>query len=304
MNKNKLRDFFSIPLSGLLYVISLLPLFVLYQISGLIYFLLYRIFRYRIQIVRRNLQNSFPSASCSERKQIEKQFYRHFADVMVEVIKLRTLSFSQLKKRCRYSEASVQLLDRFYREGKSVMVALAHTANWEWAGASFPLFNQHQVLTAYRPLRNKTFDKSTLRMRKRTGNFLEPMRNIPRAMFQYRDRVMATALIADQTPRPENAFWIEFLNQQTPFYKGTEVLSQKFNLPLIWGCVRRIKRGYYQIELELITEHPRDFKEPGALTRKHAAYLERDLQHQPAYWLWTHRRWKHNMYAGGENSDK
>ncbi|TVQ12522.1 MAG: lipid A biosynthesis acyltransferase [Bacteroidetes bacterium] len=293
MNKNSIRDYLSYPLMGFLYLLSFLPFWILYGFSAFLSFLLHRVFRYRLNIVRQNLRNSFPGKTEKELRAIEKMFYRNFSDIMVEVVKFKTIPISSLKQRCHYPERSIELLNNYYDQGRSVMIVMGHMGNWEWAGASYPLYNKHKVLTAYRPLRNKIFDKDTLKMRQRTGNLLASMKNLPREMIKQRNQVTATALIADQTPSPDNAFWIKFLHQETPFFRGTELLSQKFSTPVFWGSVRRIKRGYYQIELELITENPSAFEKPGSLTCLFASYLERDISAQPESWLWSHRRWKH-----------
>jgi Kdo2-lipid IVA lauroyltransferase/acyltransferase len=293
MRNSKINYYFSQLLALFLNGFSYLPLSFLYGFSRIFAWLLHRVFGYRVSVVRENLKNAFPQKSKNELRKIERDFYHHFSEVIVEIVKLKTISFDELKRRCSCPSDSVDLMNSYFDQGKSVMIVMGHTGNWEWAGASFPLSNRHQILTAYRPLRSKIFDKDTLVMRKRTGNILVPMKDLPREMFKTRNMTVATALIADQTPPKNNAFWINFLNQETPFFKGTEVLSKKFNTPLFWAGVRRIKRGYYELTLELITENPNDFAEPGSLTCLYASFLERDINHQPEAWLWSHRRWKH-----------
>ncbi|MBW6479428.1 MAG: lysophospholipid acyltransferase family protein [Bacteroidales bacterium] len=295
MRNYRMREILSFPMLGLQYLVSFLPLAVLYKFSWLLSWLFYNVFHYRRKIVRMNLEKSFPEKTVDELRTIEKQFYRNLTDVMVEVIKLKTMSLAQLKSRCFYTPESVQLLNRYHKEGKSIMIVMGHMGNWEWAGASYPLWNNHQVITAYRPLRNKAYDNYILEMRRRTGNIIVPMKKTPMEMIKRRHQTIATALIADQTPGMDNAFWVKFLNQDTPFYKGTEILSQKFNTPLFWGCVKRVKRGYYHIDLQPITDEPGSFEAEGTLTALHASYLERDIYEQPDSWLWSHRRWKHKL---------
>lgn len=300
MNHSIFSRYVSVSLAKLLCLFSYLPLWFLYGVSWLFAFLIYRVFRYRVKVVRQNLRNAFPEKSSKERRIIERKFYHHFSDVMMEVLKLRTISPANLKQRCVYSEATQNLLNKYYSQGRSILIVLAHTANWEWAGAAYPLYNKHQVITAYRPLRDKIFDKDTLDMRKRTGNILASMKNLVREIFKHRNEVIATALIGDQTPPPDNAFWIKFLHQETPFFKGTEVLARKFNTPIFWGSVKKVRRGHYFIHFELITDNPREFTEEGSLTCLHASYLERDIKAQPESWLWSHRRWKHKRPEGAK----
>lgn len=292
-NKYKLKELLSFPLLGLQFFISFLPLAVLYKFSALLSWLFYHIFHYRRKIVRTNLENSFPEKTVDELRFIEKRFYRNLTDVMVEVIKLKTISKAQLKRRCFYTPESIELLNQYHQQGRSIMIVMGHMGNWEWAGASYPLWNRHQIITAYHPLRNKAYDKYILKMRQRTGNIIVPMKRTPMEMIKRRHETIATALIADQRPGIDNAFRVSFLNQDTLIYKGTEILSQKFNTPLFWGCVKRAKRGYYHIDLQHITDDPGSYKEEGALTALHASYLERDINEQPESWLWSHRRWKH-----------
>ncbi len=284
-------------LSGLLIlflnIISRFPFSVLFVFASVLAILLHKVFQYRLSIVRQNLKNSFPEKENNELKTIENNFYRCFAQVLMEVVRFRNMKPEELKQRAYYTQSSTALMERFYNEGRNVLIVMGHIGNWEMAGSAFPLYNKHQILTAYRPLRNKAFDRDTLRIRQRSGNWLVTMKNLPREMIRNRNIIMATALIADQTPPKDNAFWVKFLNQETPFFKGTEILSKKFNTPLIWGKVHRIRKGFYQIELELITENPVEFEKHGELTQLFASYLERDIYAQPESWLWSHRRWKH-----------
>jgi Kdo2-lipid IVA lauroyltransferase/acyltransferase len=293
MKKQKSGHIFSQILAGVLYAFSLFPLSILYVFTDISGWILYRVIKYRRDIVMQNLKNSFPEKTEDELRNIEKKFYRHFSDLMAETIKLKSITFSNLKSRCLYDPEAVALLKKYYDQGRSVMVVMGHCGNWEWAGACFPLYNPYQVITAYRPLKDKVIDKATLKMRSRTGNILATMKNLTREMIKNRNKIIATALIADQTPPADNAFWVEFLHQDTPFFKGTEILSSRFKLPLIWGSVKRVSKGYYKINLELITDKPEEIKQEGEITQMFARFLERDIQDQPESWLWSHRRWKH-----------
>ncbi len=295
MNKKKVQQYVSLPLLGFQYLVSFLPLPVLYWFSGLLSWLFRNVFNYRLSVVRENLRNSFPEKTQKELIETEKIFYRNLTDVMVEIIKLKSISADQLKKRCFYSPESVELLNDYHSAGKSILIVMGHMGNWEWAGAAYPLWNRHQIITAYRPLKNKAWDRYMYNMRRRTGNIIVPMKTLTRQMLNMRHEVTGTALIADQTPSFGNAYWVKFLNQETPFFKGTEILSKKFDLPVFWGCVKRMRRGYYYIHIQLITDKPRSFEKEGSLTRLHTSFLEHDIQQQPESWLWSHRRWKHKM---------
>lgn len=299
MVKERLSIMFSKASIIILKIASRLPLNVLYLFCNISYLLVYHIFRYRRKYVYMNLSNSFPDKSNKEIKKTAQDFYRYFCELIAEVIKLQTISFSELRRRCVFTPESTTVLNRFYQEGKSIMIVMGHVGNWEWAGASWPLSQKHNVITAYKPLKNKLFDDLTLHVRERTGNTLASMRAIPKELYRNINRIKAVALISDQTPSPEHAYWINFLNQETPFFKGPELISKKYNMSVFWGSVMRTKKGHYSIDIKLIAENPNseEFSREGTLTKLHASYLERDILSLPETWLWTHRRWKHSRPA-------
>ena len=84
------------------YVLSLLPLRVLYGVSDLLYFPLFYCVKYRRRIVHKNLVNSFPEKSEKEILHIEKQFYRFFCDYVVETIKLFSMSKKEMMRRMTF----------------------------------------------------------------------------------------------------------------------------------------------------------------------------------------------------------
>ncbi len=129
-------------------------------------------------------------------------------------------------------------------------------------------------------------------MRTRLGNKLYAMNDALRGMLRDRDKVTATAFIADQTPSPEGAYWTTFLHQDTPVFKGTEKLATKLNYPVLYVSVFRPKRGTYTIELELLTDNPKSCQE-NDISEMHTRRLQKDILLQPEIWLWTHKRWKH-----------
>ena len=149
-----------------------------------------------------------------------------------------------------------------------------------------------RVYGIYHPLENRHFDRLMKRMRTRLGSGVYPMKQAYSGMLKNRNEVTATGFIADQTPRPENAHWMTFLNQETAIFRGTEVIAKKFDYPVIYVAVIREKRGLYDIRLELLTEHPKSLAE-GELTEMHTRRLEQDIIKHPEIWLWSHRRWKH-----------
>jgi len=273
-----------------LYVISYLPFKVLYLLSDIFYVLVYKILGYRKQVVTENLKNSFPEKSDDEIEKIRSDFYRYFCDHGLETIKTLSISPAGLKKYISHEDVSV--FERFYKQNQSVIVVTGHLGSFELGAAYFNQLALHQLYAIYHPLTNKHFDRFFYRMRTRLGTKLYPMKDTFKGMVKNRKEITVTAFIADQTPAPGNAYWMTFLNQDTPVFKGTEIIARKLDYPVIYFSIIREKRGQYKIHSELLAEHPRELAE-SELTEMHTRRLEQDIIKYPETWLWSHRRWKH-----------
>lgn len=247
-------------------------------------------FGYRKKVVFNNLRKSFPEKSEAEIRKIAKGFYRQFCDFIVESIKSLTISANAIKKRCRFQNP--EYLQTIINQNRSIIGVLGHFGNWEWAAPSFCFSFGIPLYVVYNPLSNKYFDELMFKTRSKFGPKLIPMQTAAKEMFKNRTELNTTILVADQTPHPDNAYWMEFMNQDTPVLKGPEILAKKFNLSVVFVSVRKVKRGYYEIYTELITENPLELKE-GQLTILHTKKLEEEIKRQPELWLWSHKRWKH-----------
>lgn len=274
-----------------IYGISLLPFPLLYVFSNAIYFLLFRIIGYRKGVVLTNLRNSFPEKSEAEIAAIADRFYRWFCDLTLETLK--TLTISSAGVRARVNFEGTEMLQSYAAKGQSVILVLGHFGNWELAGARY---SQEQgippLYVIYHPLHNKGFDRLLYHMRTRHGTRLYTMRETSKSMIRDRHLLTATAFIADQTPSPERAYWMTFLNQDTPVFLGTEALAKKLGYPVIYISITRPRRGYYRMVVEPLVTDPTATRE-GEITEIHTRRLEQDIQDHPDLWLWTHRRWKH-----------
>lgn len=195
-------------------------------------------------------------------------------------------------KHCSMSPASQALFDRYAREGKSIILVMGHQGNWEWAGNTFSLLAQAQLYVIYHPLSNPYTNSLICRMRTRFKTKLIAMKDTFREMLSHRKELTATAFIADQTPHPDHAYWTTFLNQDTPVFLGTERIASKLKLPVVYARVKKLQRGYYEIQAETLIEDPQNTSE-GEITELHTQRLEQDIIRQPETWLWSHRRWKH-----------
>ncbi len=291
--KIKFSDLQYLPLLLILpfiYFISILPFRLLYIFSDILYVIIYSLFSYRKKVVVDNLKRSFPEKSDIEILQLTKKFYHYFCDLILETLKTLTISKSQLKRHVAFDNTA--LFKKYVEEHKSVIIVMGHWGNWELAGARFGIEGLHSLYVIYHPLSNRFFEKLIYHMRTRLGNNLYPMKDALRGMINDRDKLTATAFIADQSPSLKGAHWLTFMNQDTPVFMGTEKIARKMNYPVIYVSVKRIQRGFYSIDYELLTDNPKSEPEY-TITAKHTERLEKDIFAQPEIWLWTHRRWKH-----------
>jgi len=290
-----------------IYLLSATPFFILYRLSDGVYFVLYRLLGYRKKVVLANLKNSFPEKTEEEINGICKKYYHHLCDLFLEVLKTLTISKKAMIKHCAFDPETKKLLDRLADERKSVILVLGHQGNWEWAGSSFSLLCKQQLYVIYHPLSNKYFNGLMHRIRTRFKGKTITMRDTYKEMLLSKrsGEISATAFLADQTPHPKNGYWTHFLSQETPVFRGTELIAKKLNYPIVYASIKKIKRGYYEIFAEILEEFPTQTSD-GMLSELHTRKLEKDIIEQPETWLWSHRRWKHQrpVDLGITNSTK
>ena len=276
---------------GIIYLISLLPLWFLYRISDLSYVILYKVFKYRIHITRKNLKAGLPNLSEGELLRIEKQFYRHLGDVLVETIKSFSISKNELLRRMKIENA--EILDKHLRAGESLIAVTGHYGNWEWAAMSLALQVNYPAYGLYLPLKNKVFNASMVRSRSRFGVRLVAVKELADKMEQLKNETCIWGFIVDQSPaKPDRAHWIEFLHQDTAVATGTDRYARQYNLGVVFGRINKVKRGYYTLKYEEVCIDSNGTEE-GQISKKHSEILEIVIHYEPAYWLWTHKRWKH-----------
>ncbi|WP_143308261.1 lysophospholipid acyltransferase family protein [Chitinophaga vietnamensis] len=277
-------------LLALCYGISLLPFPLLYFLSDCCYVLVYHVFGYRKKVVFANLVQAFPDKSPEEIKAIAKKYYRNLTDMMVETIKLLTISEKQLGKRFH---ADITVLHELYAKGKSCQMHLGHNFNWEWANLYCMQRVNYPFLVVYMPLSSKPADRLFRHFREKFGSTLIAANDMANSMKPWIDKQYLIALVADQNPgNPRSCLWYPFLNKMTPFYKGPEMAAKRNNIPVVFVDIRKVKRGYYHAELKLMFEDPQQAP-AGEITETFVKYLEKNIREQPEVWVWSHRRWKH-----------
>ncbi len=280
-------------LAAPIYFLMLLPFPILYLLSDFLYLIMYYVIGYRKKVVYQNLRNSFPQKTDEEIAGIAKAYYQFMIDLFIETFKTLTLSKRELMKRCTYAQGALEMSEHYYLQKRSIMMVMGHYGNWEWGGHVFSQLAKHGAYALYHPVKSPFFNWLTSVIRTKFGIGLINMHHSIKQMITLRHELTATAFIADQTPsNPKEAYWTNFLHQDTPVLLGTELIAGKLNYPVIFASVRRKKRGYYEVHFELITDQPAVTK-PGEITEKHCRLLEAEINRQPEIWLWSHRRWKH-----------
>ena len=274
---------------GFLYLLSLLPLWVLFVFSDLAYVVLFYLAGYRKKVVFSNLALAFPHKTEAERRQIAKRFYRNFTDNFIETIKLLSADVDYINK---HFSANYSAFEQVYQQGKKCQVHLGHNFNWELANVAVAANIPQKLLSLYMPIENKIFDRLFLKLRSVTGVVMLPATGIRSAILPWRNTQYALGLVADQSPAvPHNGYWVDFFGQPTLFLKAPENGARVANLPVIFSFFTKKKRGYYEGFFELAEESPALLAR-GELTKRYAQYLERHIRLYPDSWLWSHRRWK------------
>ncbi len=274
------------------YLLSLLPFWMHYLLSDLLYVILYRMIGYRKTVVRSNLATSFPEKSEAELRKIERDFYHFFGDYIAESVKLMTISRQNLKKRLVFKGTDV--VNEVIESGQSCAVYMGHYCNWEYV-TSLPLWVTPKAHCGqiYHPIENKDFDRLFLRLRQRQGSLSIPMQDTLRRLLEYRKEKQETIIgfISDQKPHWVNIHhWVDFLHHDTPVLTGTERIVRKLNYAAFYLDMHRVRRGYYEAEFKLITRQPQEMGDY-ELTDAYFAMLEASIHRDPAFWLWSHNRW-------------
>ena len=284
------------PLYLAIWLLSLLPFCVLYILSDIQFLLVFYIAKNRRKVVYENMRNSFPDKSEKEIHKIERGFYQHFCDYMVETIKLMHISDSTTKRR--FVMENTEVLQKALDERRQVILMLGHYGNWEYIPSitlwlDYP--KEAKLGEVYRPLKNKWFDNFFLKLRSRYKTINIPKNDVLRELIKFRrDKTPAIiGFMADQTPSPVNIYyWSKFLNQDTPMLTGIERIAQKLDCTLVYADVIKEKRGYYKIVYSEITQTPKEYKE-FEITEIYTRLMEKTILRAPEFWLWTHKRWKH-----------
>ena len=279
-------------LLNILLVISYLPIKVLYFLFYPFYFFIHYIFRYRKKITIENLTLSFPEKSEKEIKILYKQYHKHLTDIGAEMIKMLSVSKKNISKR--YVCENPEVVNHYFHQGKSVILMSGHYNNWEWMVLRLEAMFSHHGIGVGKANSNKVFEKWINKKRTRFGTevvFADTVRNTFENYIK-QNKPCVYMMMSDQSPNDlKKSYVTTFLHQESCMIYGAEYFAKKYDFPVFYYEVLKVKRGYYKVKLELITEKPTETA-TGEIIEKYVQLLEKTIQTKPQYWLWSHKRWK------------
>lgn len=277
---------------GILIALSYLPFWVLYRLSDVFYFILRYLIKYRDKVITENLTHAFPEKSEAEIKSIKTEFYVHFCDLFVETIKAYSISEKELRKRIKFND--YHLFNEYYKEGRSLIFFGMHHNNWEWSSFTANDSN-HDVFFVYNPIRgNQAFERFITHIRSRWGAKTVPVNRSSRLVLTFgkAEKPAAIWLGADQSAMATSKFWTDFLNREAPFFSGPEKIAHISNQPVFLHLTRKVKRGRYEADFVPLFDKPKEV-DPKEILLSYIRKMEEVIREEPAYYLWSHRRWKH-----------
>ena len=265
----------------------------MYLLSDILYLLVSYLLGYRRRVVRDNLDASFPDKDDQERRRIERRYYHHLCDLLMEGV-YNVLFATPPYLRRHYRITNRQLVDRYYEQGRSVVLASAHYGNWEYMVSSLNMQLLHHGIGVGKPLDDKSVASFITRRRTRYGTQVVDQTDVRQhvAFFDRHHVPCALMMLGDQSPsNPHRSYWTTFLGRDTAFLYGAEYFARKYNYPVLYYSVRRTKRGYYEVTFSPLCEQPLEVPQY-SIVEQYVRRLEQQIQEQPEYWLWSHRRWK------------
>lgn len=271
------------------FILGQIPLFILYPLSDFLAWFTSDVIRYRYDVVQENLRNAFPDMIESERKKLSRKFYVNFTDVLVESFKMLSRNPKLIPSRVKI--INPELLQNYQQAGRSIVAVSSHYGNWEWMGVGLQELTGIRCLITYKPLSSPLMERLMKEVRQLNGGELVSMQQTFRAVSSSKTPVLSL-LVSDQAPHPDNAYWTNFLHQDTPVFLGAERIAKATNSVVVFIAMRRVERGFYTLEFQELTKDPNSEAE-FSITEMHLGALEKLIFEDPSNWLWTHKRWKH-----------
>lgn len=295
-------------IKGLLSLFAAIPLRAHYAISGFVAYLACSVLHYRTDDVMINLSRCFPEKNNYELRALKKEFYRHFAKVIVETIWFGGCRNPQRLKDSHIVEiANPELLARMYEESPSVVVMYTHCGNWELMGgiinynysdADIPV-SEDNYCVVYRRMSSRVWDEimrdnrfAPVKDKRNFDGYVES-EMLVRYVFTHRDLKKIYNVNTDQRPYfpgPEY-MKVNFLHQECQTMTGAAALAHKFGFSVVYQRMAERADGYgYTLEYVPICGNAADMSVENIMKRYYEL-LENDIKEQPHNYLWSHRRW-------------
>ena len=269
-------------------------------LSDILYVLAYHVVRYRRAVTKNNLANAYPEMSDSKRKEIERAYYHHICDLIIEGIYNLYANPRSIMKRYRF--VNREIVNRYYEKGQSIVLMSAHYNNWEYMITSLNYQLMHHGVGVGKPLQDKAVANYITRRRGRFGTEIVDQTNVRQLMQYYHAHHVPVAymMLSDQSPNDvHKSFWTLFMHQETPFLYGAEYFARKYNMPVLYYEVTKVRRGYYEVRFTPLCENPSEVPQY-VITSRYIKMLNETIDRQPEFWLWSHKRWKRTRPEGME----
>ena len=234
------------------------------KITDFIVALLLRyVLKYRLKVIRANLEGSFTYASPKLREHDIWQNYLYLAKVLRQ----------------------------------SVIVTFGHTGNWEWTGSYLGIKYPDQVCALYKKIKSPRVNDLMYRRRLSHVNYLIETKQMSELLRLMKKKPTLILMIADQNPGSvQSSIWTSFLGRNTAFVNGPESLALRYALPVVYAYTAPRSDGGYTIECKEIY-NGQEVVQPGVITGRFAGSLEENIRDFRAHWLWSHKRWKRKAQA-------
>lgn len=248
--------------------------------SKVFLFVLASLTSYRKKVIHTNLTNSFPEFDSNKIKAISHSYYRVLVSYLFETIQVYTKPKDFFQHKISFTNP--EILSTF-PEKPNIIIG-SHYGNWEWAAMLQPLFTDRKIVALYKPLSNEVLDKIVKEKRARFGLELLSMEEAVRKISKSTE-AKSYIFVSDQSPaQATTGQWRTFLHQPTLFYEGAAVLAKRYGLKVFYQHID-CKDGIYTITYLPL--------EDTNIIDQYVSLLEDQIKQKPEWWLWSHRRWKH-----------
>ena len=276
----------------MVYLFSITPFWLVYRLSDGLRFLFLKVIKYRYKVVKENLEHSFPQKSETEINSLIEKSYRNLCDILLEGIKGMSMSDNEILKR--YKFVNQEVANKYYDKGQNVIGMASHYGNWESAVQAISLQLKCITVGVVARIKNKYLDSYVQKYRTHENVMVLYPDQANKVISNWDKRPALFVYIADQSPSKssaEKADLVNFLNQKTACLWGVDRMARRMDFPVVNMAINRVKRGYYEVRLETITDTPRNVVE-GDITTAYMNKLEQQILKKPQDWLWSHKRWK------------